>query len=256
MLSYRPVTWLYLLVSAVLLVLVLRTAISWYWLLLPLMAYVSILVPAAMNIQWDFFIKGIHRGKGTKKQVALTFDDGPAAYTGTILDVLKAAGAPATFFLIGKNIPGGEALVQRMDAEGHLVGNHSFEHGFWFDLKSAKGMLSELRLTDTLVKELTGKTLRWFRPPYGVTNPNVARAAVRGGYEVIGWSLRSLDTVAKEPSLLLQRLQQQTHNGAVILLHDSCAITAEVLPAYLQWLKENGYEVAALNKLIQHSPYA
>ncbi len=256
MLTFRPVTWLYLLVTAVLLVPVLQGAASWYWLLLPLLVYISVLVPAAMKIQWNFFVQGIHQGKGSQKQVALTFDDGPAAYTGTILDILQAQQVPAAFFLIGKNIQAGEALVQRMVAEGHLVGNHSFEHGFGFDLKSAKSMLSELRLTDSLVKELTGKQVRWFRPPYGVTNPNVAKAAVKGGYKVIGWSLRSLDTVAKEPAALLQRLQHLTHAGAIVLLHDSCAITAEVLPAYIQWLKTNGYQVVALDKLIQHSPYA
>lgn len=179
----------------------------------------------------------VHRGK----EVALTFDDGPAAPTGIILDTLDKEKVKATFFLIGKHIAGNESLVKRMKDSGHSVGNHSFHHGTGFDWQSATAMQQELEQTNTAIESVTGTPVTLFRPPYGVTNPNLAKAVTRSGLKSIGWNLRSMDTIAKDETKLLRRMLRQVKPGSIILLHDRCAITANILPALIQELKKRGY---------------
>lgn len=176
-----------------------------------------------------------------QKQVALTFDDGPAEHTSAILDILKKEQVKATFFLIGKNIQGREELVQRMFQEGHRIGNHSFDHGFNFDWQSAANMTLELTKTNEAIYKVTGEEVRIFRPPYGVTNPNLAKAVKNSLLKSVGWSLRSMDTTAKNETTLLQNILKQVKPRDIILLHDRCEITAQMLPDLIRILKERNY---------------
>jgi len=182
----------------------------------------------------------------TQKQIALTFDDGPAEQTATILDILKKEKIKATFFLIGKNIEGRENLIRRMPDEGHSIGNHSFHHGFHFDWQSAQKMKDELQLTNEAIRNITGQEVKLFRPPYGVTNPNLAKAVANTGLRSIGWSLRSMDTVAKEETALLQKILGKVKSRDIILLHDRCEVTAKMLPALITALKERNYSFTTL----------
>lgn len=183
-----------------------------------------------------------HRGK----EVALTFDDGPAAPTGIILDALAREKVKATFFLIGKNIAGNETLVKRMADEGHAVGNHSFNHSVNFDWQSAAAMQQELEQTNMAIEAVTGTPVKLFRPPYGVTNPNLAKAVARCELKSIGWSLRSMDTIARDEARLLRKILRQVKPGGIILLHDRCPITANILPALIQELKKRDYVFTTL----------
>lgn len=218
------------------------------------------LVLGSIYIGWNFYLSSVNRlamlnvkfDKGQfslqqrGRQVALTFDDGPAAYTGAILDCLKKEQVPATFFVIGKNIAGREALLQRIKAEGHSLGNHSFHHGFHFDWQSAAKMQTEIEQTNATIAAVTGDTIKLFRPPYGVTNPNLAKAIRNSNMRSIGWSLRSMDTKARSAKVLLEQIMQKVKTGDIILLHDRCAVTAEMLPALIAALRDKGYGFAAL----------
>lgn len=184
----------------------------------------------------------INRGK----QIALTFDDGPAEHTEAVLDILKKEQVPATFFIIGKNIKGKESTLLRMQAEGHIIGNHSFNHGFNFDWQSASKMGEEIEHTNTAIEALTGKEVTLFRPPYGVTNPNLGKALRYTGLKSIGWNLRTMDTVAKDNQQLLNKILTKVKAGDIILLHDRCAITAEILPELIATLKKRGFGFATL----------
>ena len=117
--------------------------------------------------------------------------------TRQILDILKENQAQAAFFCIGKNITGNEDLLKRMVREGHIIGNHSFSHHPLFDFFSSRKMLNDMTAMNQLVKNITGLIPRFFRPPYGVTNPNLKKAVMSGGFISIGWSIRSYDTVIK-----------------------------------------------------------
>jgi peptidoglycan-N-acetylglucosamine deacetylase len=226
-----------------------------WWLLWCTLTFITLLVFASIRIQWNFYFKSQNKlpvlkisfEKGQiqllqhQKQVALTFDDGPAEHTEAILDILKKEQVKATFFLIGKNIQGREKLVQRMVQEGHGIGNHSFDHGFNFDWQSAAKMTLELTKTNEAIFEVTGQEVKLFRPPYGVTNPNLAKALQNTGLKSIGWSLRSMDTTAKDDAALLQKILKQVKARDIILLHDRCEITAKILPQLITALKQKEY---------------
>jgi peptidoglycan/xylan/chitin deacetylase (PgdA/CDA1 family) len=95
-----------------------------------------------------------------------------------------------------------------------------------------------------------------FRPPYGVTNPNLAKAINRGNYIPVGWSVRSMDTVQRDPVKLLAKLQRELKPGAIYLFHDTSKSMLEILPAFLGWVKAGGYEIVRLDKMLNLKAYA
>lgn len=109
-------------------------------------------------------------GERERRQIALTFDDGPhPKYTKLLLDGLAQRGVVATFFVVGKNIPSNEALISRMEQEGHLIGNHTYDHVKISDL-SAEQACEQVERTSALVREITGKDTEFIRPPFGAWN--------------------------------------------------------------------------------------
>ena len=107
----------------------------------------------------------------------MTFDDGPLpGKTEQILRILREHQAPTAFFCIGNRMEKNPELVKQTHAEGHIIGNHSFSHSSTFDLLSTQKMSGELNAADVAVCDILGFKPRLFRPPYGVTNPNLARA--------------------------------------------------------------------------------
>ena len=231
-------------------------SISLWWLLVPVLIFKADLVYGSAVISSNFFIEAHCKGKTERKEIALTFDDGPdATYTPQVLELLAEYKAPATFFVIGKNIQGNEALLQQMDAEGHIIGNHTYSHGNFIDLKSKKGFIGELNQTLALVYKATGRQMKYFRPPYGVTTPNLAKAARELDYAVIGWSVRSLDTKKDSAEVILQRVKKQLQPGAIVLFHDTSAKTLGVLRQTLHFAKENGFKIVSTESLLQVKAY-
>ena len=228
--------------------------LSWWPLIVFTFLYISLLVFGAIYIRWNFYIRSLHKGKN-KRWVSLSFDDGPAAYTEAILNVLKAEGIRATFFTIGKNAAAHPEMVARWHKEGHLIGNHSYYHGFNFDWQSTAAMRLEINACNKIIHEVTGKRTRLFRPPYGVTNPNLARAIRRCGMLSIGWSVRSFDTTARDPEKLLARILRKVQGGDIILLHDSMGITKDILTEMIRILRQKGYSFVPLDKLLDIEPY-
>jgi peptidoglycan-N-acetylglucosamine deacetylase len=221
-----------------------------------LIVYVSVLFCGAYFIQWNFFLPSIHSAKTHEKQVSITFDDGPdPEKTSAILDVLKEHHTETAFFCIGKKMVGNDRLLVRIVKEGHMIGNHSYSHHAVFDLFSARKMAQELRETSEICRQMTGLTPRFFRPPYGVTNPNLKKAVLQGGFISIGWSIRSFDTVIKEKEKLLRKILKALKPGAIILLHDTPDITLAILPDLLHSIREKGYTVVRLDKMLNLNPY-
>ncbi|PZF74170.1 polysaccharide deacetylase family protein [Taibaiella soli] len=227
---------------------------SWGWIVALLVVYVHLLVLGSIYIRWNFYFKSYHSGKD-KKQIALTFDDGPAANTAAILDILKAQNVPAAFFSIGKNAAANPELVKRWQTEGHVIGNHSYNHGFNFDWQSAKTMQAEIVQTNNTIASVIGKKPKLFRPPYGVTNPNLAKAVHRSGMHSIGWSLRSFDTKAKDADLLLKKILSQLKGGDIILLHDSMDVTRQILTPLITEARKKGFIFARVDKMLDLEAY-
>jgi len=205
----------------------------------------------------NFFIPIICSLKTDKKVIALSFDDGPVAEnTLQILQLLKNNNAQAAFFCIGSRIAGNEAILKQAYDEGHLISNHTFSHHFWFDMFSAKKMLTDMRMMDQAMDNVIGKTPKLFRPPYGVTNPNLKKAIIQGNYIPVGWSMRSMDTVIKDEKKLLNKVISKIKPGAVFLFHDTSNTTVAVLPAIIKHIQANGYEIIRLDKMLNLQAYA
>jgi peptidoglycan/xylan/chitin deacetylase (PgdA/CDA1 family) len=128
------------------------------------------------------------------RRIYLTFDDGPSAETTPqLLDHLKEAGTKATFFVVGRNIENawGRAIVERMAAEGHQIGNHTYSHPNLTRLDAAR-IEQEIKQTEDLIGPLDNG-IKVFRPPFGFCNCIVVRAAETLGYKSVLWDLCAWD---------------------------------------------------------------
>ena len=231
--------------------------ISGYVFLILLFAYSLLLFYGCYYIGSNFFIRVICSAKTNDKVIALSFDDGPnATNTANILALLKETGVQAAFFCIGKNIENNKTIVKQAFAEGHLIGNHSFGHHFWFDMLPAKKMLEDLQTANKAISDVIGKQPILFRPPYGVTNPNLAKAIIKGNFTPVGWSVRSMDTVIKDQNVLLEKITKKVKPGAVFLFHDTCKTTLAILPAFINYARHNGYQIIRLDKMLKLQGYA
>lgn len=227
-----------------------------YTYLLLFLVWSLIVFRGCITVSSGFFIPIICKAETEKKEIAISFDDGPSKkYTKDILQVLKEENVKATFFCIGNRIAGNEEILKQVYAEGHIIGNHSFSHHAWFDMYSAKRMQKDLAQMDAELKRVTGLTPKLFRPPYGVTNPNLKKAIIKGGYTPVGWSVRSLDTVANDEKRLLDKINASVSPGAVFLFHDTQKITLNVLPHFIQEVKKRGYHIVPLDKLLALKAY-
>jgi peptidoglycan-N-acetylglucosamine deacetylase len=223
------------------------------WLLL---IYVSVLFCGSYFIRMEFFMKSVCSIKTNEKIISLSFDDGPSGSgTTRILDILKENNVEAAFFCIGINMPENEDIMKRITSEGHIIGNHSNYHKPLFDLQSSGKMLNELELASQTCKVITGFYPRFFRPPYGVTNPNLKKAVLKGGFISIGWSIRSYDTVIGNEERLLSRIISRLKPGAILLLHDTSESTQKILPRLLKEIRSKGFRMIRLDKMINLNPY-
>jgi peptidoglycan/xylan/chitin deacetylase (PgdA/CDA1 family) len=233
-----------------------RQYLAWWWLAIISGIFLVTLLMAAFFIRWNFFIPSLHHGDRKGREIALSFDDGPAAHTEDILEVLKREGVHAAFFSIGRHAAAEPEVVRRWHEGGHIIGNHSYHHSYHFDWKNRDAMAAEIRLTNETIYGITGKRPRLFRPPYGVTNPALSQAVSLTGMTCVGWSLRSFDTSARDAEKLLHRIVSRVRGGDVILLHDSTALTAGILTALIHACREKGFTFARLDKLLNVDAYS
>jgi len=213
-----------------------------YYLVLGLL-FVGLLSWGVFDIRLGYFVPTLCRLKNKqKRQVVLTFDDGPTELTPLFLDLLNRYEVKAIFFCIGRQIAQYPQIVQRIKDEGHLIGNHTYSHIPQNCFASTAVMTQEIQQTDALLAQL-GIVTPYFRPPYGVTNPHIASAVRRTGKRVIGWDIRSLDTVIKDETRLWSRVVSKLTQGNIILMHDTSERTLHVLEQLLKYLKANDYQV-------------
>lgn len=256
MLKHRNIVVLFVLVFTALVILNKIFIIHWAVYVILLLIFFGIEFYGAYFIHSDFHVKAICESNTSDKVIALTFDDGPVQETENILKMLGEHQATATFFCIGNRIKGKEFLLRKMDEQGHIIGNHSYSHNFLFDLKTTASLLNDIELANAAIKNVIGKSPVFFRPPYGVTTPGIARAVKRTNVEVIGWNIRSLDTSIKDAQIILKRITDRLKPGSIVLLHDTIPGTELVLKELLNYLKKHNYRVVGLDTLIQKKAYA
>jgi cellulose synthase/poly-beta-1,6-N-acetylglucosamine synthase-like glycosyltransferase/peptidoglycan/xylan/chitin deacetylase (PgdA/CDA1 family)/spore germination protein YaaH len=198
--------------------------------------------------------------------VALTFDDGPDSdWTPPILDILKAKQVPATFFVVGENALPHPQLLNRILAEGHELGNHSYTHPN-MALLSPRGVRLELNATERLVEAYTGRGMRLFRAPYfGDAEPTTADelgpalAAQQSGYVNVGLHVDPADWRRPGMAPIVRRTVEQVESGDaersgnIVLLHDAGGDRSETvaaLPHIIDILRARGYAFVPVSALV------
>lgn len=185
-----------------------------------------------------------------KKYVALTFDDGPSAETTPqVLDILKERGAHATFFLLGENVIGNEAIVKRMHDEGNEVASHSFSHPLLTTLDDEQ-LKSEIRQTDKAIFNACGVLPRNIRAPYGTANAHVAEVT---GKPFINWNVDSLDWQSRNVEAIKTQIANNLFEGSIVLMHDIHPETVQALGAVIDNMKAQGYEFVSVDTMLRKS---
>lgn len=181
------------------------------------------------------------------KKVALTFDDGPhPVYTKQLLDGLAQRNVKATFFVIGKNIEGNEALLQRMHEAGHLIGNHTYDHVKICDLDGAHAC-EQVEKTSAPVKAVTGEDTEFVRPPFGAWNK-----AMECSFTMIPvlWDVDPLDWTTENSAAVVQKVLDTVEENDIILLHDCYQSSVDAALEITDELLAQGYEFVTVDELI------
>lgn len=253
MLSYRYSVLIILIISVIIIIagwifVFLETGL----LLVLILANFGLLLAGSLNICSGFYIKAYCQGDSDQKDIALTFDDGPdASVTNKVLDILSTNNIRASFFVTGQKIAGNEQIIRRIAREGHIIGNHSYSHSNFFGFLSTKRVIKDLQRNTSLIKEVSGTDTLLFRPPFGVTNPHIAKAARFLNLAVIGWSVRSLDTLGRKPEKTIERVIKRLKAGSIVLLHDNLEHAPEILNGVIRGAREKGFNFVALDDLLK-----
>ena len=195
------------------------------------------------------------RDLGAERVLALTFDDGPSSSTPPILDLLRAHGAQATFFVLGKSVAGHEHVLRRAVEEQHELGNHlhSHTHPGWL---TDDELRCELRQTQELVERATAVSPRLVRPPYGEDPDRVARVAAEIGLApTVLWSVDPKDWLKRPAGRLSEEMIRAARPGAIVDLHDGVGVdpTVEALAEVLPALARQGYRFLTVSALLAAS---
>ena len=180
-------------------------------------------------------------------EVALTFDDGPSPkYTPLLLDGLKERNVRATFFLLGQNVKENQELVQRMQAEGHLLGNHTYNHVQLNKIPETTAR-QEILKTNNEIYEATGKYPEYMRPPYGAWKKNMELCVEM---LPVFWDIDTLDWKSQNVDAILKAAGEEPEDGSIILMHDEYQTSVEAALLLIDRLKEKGYEFVTVDELI------
>lgn len=194
----------------------------------------------------DFFTSFIWRMPTNKKEIYLTFDDGPTeSITDWVIDVLQQYKAKATFFCIGENIKKHPIIFKRIIKEGHSIGNHTYNHLKGWSVSKSDYVDNVAQAKEEVSKYALNNQTKLFRPPYGKIKPSQLNFLKKEGYQVIMWDVLSLDfdlSVSQEKCL--GNVLKNTKNGSIIVFHDSLKASGNmkyVLPKVLEYFSKRGY---------------
>lgn len=213
------------------------------------LAFSAVVVWGSFAIELGYFVNSITHKQTKIKEIALTFDDGPTEFTPKFLDLLKEHQIKATFFCIGKQIEKYPETFQRIIAEGHTIGNHTLTHSKSTGFLSTSKMVAEIENCDKVIKNVGNLQTNLYRPPFGVTNPSIAKAIKQTHKISIGWNVRSLDTIIDDEKKIYKRVTKNLRKGSIILLHDTSEKTYRVLVDLLVFLKDKKYSTFTVDSI-------
>jgi peptidoglycan/xylan/chitin deacetylase (PgdA/CDA1 family) len=175
---------------------------------------------------------------------ALTFDDGPSAYTEKIARLLKKQHIPAAFFFIGVNVKQRPGAVRLANSQGFIIGDHTYSHPQLTKL-SKSAQESQILKTKKQIETIIKKPVIYFRPPYEAFNNQTKAILMKNHMEMVLWNNDPRDWATKSPSVIVQRLSHSDLNGKVIILHDQRQ-TWEALPQIIKVIRAKGLKVKAI----------
>jgi peptidoglycan/xylan/chitin deacetylase (PgdA/CDA1 family) len=181
-----------------------------------------------------------------EKKVYLTFDDGPTPeITAWVINQLNEFDAKATFFCIGDNIQKYPEIFDSILRNGHIIGNHTFNHYNGWETKTFN-YIENVQLCKEAIQQLTTDNRQLFRPPYGKIKNAQAKTLLASGYKIIMWDILSADFDATiTPEKCLENVLKNVAPGSIIVFHDSAKAFKNLeytLPRTLQFLKDNQYQ--------------
>ena len=185
--------------------------------------------------------------------VALTFDDGPSDLTAAVLTTLARHRVRATFFVVGREIPGRERLLRRAVDEGHELGNHTMTHGRARERRDTGYV--EIAELNELIEAEAGVAPRVYRPPYGDVDPDEIALASELGMSPVAWNVDPRDwSSGVAPQTIRARVLESAEPGSIILLHDGPrdmrAATLAALPSLIESLRDRGLESVTVSELV------
>ena len=202
----------------------------------------------------------IYRVPTKEKRIALTFDDGPSpVWTPQILDVLKKTSVKATFFMIGHHVQKYPDIARRVVQEGHTIANHGYAHSVVLYYTPAE-IEEEIKYTEYVIKQITGVTTKYYRPPKAWVRNSIKDTLKSIGYDIILWSLNSKDWVGFSHQSIVRYLSNHIQPGDIILFHDSGDVfspeggnraeTVKSVSLLAKILKDKGYQFATIEELL------
>ncbi|MFW6238692.1 MAG: polysaccharide deacetylase family protein [Halanaerobiales bacterium] len=197
----------------------------------------------------------IYRVEREDKKIAITLDGTwGAKYTEDILSILEENDVQLTFFFAGYWLEKYSELTETIADAGHEVENHTYTHPHCNSLSQSK-IEKELESTSDLIQQFTGRKPRFFRPPFGEYNDRLISTARSLDYQVVQWSLDSLDWKEPGENFIVNRILENVSPGEIILMHNNAPDTPGALERLLPELKERGYEIVPLSRLIYSKNY-
>ncbi len=223
---------------------------------IPLGVFMVLCTVAPFLPSSSFFLPVISRGTCDRKAVALTFDDGPDPLTTPeLLRLLKQYRITATFFVTGHRVVRYPQLTRAIIAQGHSLANHSFHHDMLSAFRTGRTMEHEIEATQRALADLGIVTLA-YRPPMGITSPQLRRVMQKQGMFVVNFSCRAWDGGNRRINKLSQRILKRVRANDILLLHDNLAQPslfyrwAGEVELILKGIPEKGLEILPLADLI------
>ena len=198
----------------------------------------------------------VRRGPATRRRIALTFDDGPdPVWTERILDLLARRQVRASFFLVGERAARSPETVRRIVAGDHEIASHGWSHrSLW--LCGPRRTDAEIARAHRFLSDVSGRTLRHFRPPWGMVNAAMFGALRRYGEQCVLWSIQPEGLRPAPPARQVREVLDRAHPGAIVDLHDADGVRGAperllaALPPMIDGLRDAGYDFATVTDLL------
>ena len=229
-----------------------------------LAATMALFAWAIFRVNSGFWIETLWRSRRFPGAVALTFDDGPdASFTPRVLHILAENQVPATFFVVGKRAERHPELIRRAHDMGHVIGNHTHTHSLRFHFRHGSGLRREIGACNDAIRSAIGLEPRLFRSPQGLKTPALGDVLRERTMEAIGWQVRGMDYLLRDPERIARRIIKGAVGGGVLLLHDGGGLqgsmdrsaTIRALPLVIEGLRARGFTFVRVDQLFGVAAY-